>query len=255
MIALRSTVAAPLVRSLAAAVALLAATAAPALAGSGFRLDLEGGPVWQVRNDFAVPGDSGTGLRLGAAPGVASGRLTLVWDFGERWSLRALAAPLATETRFVSEVPVSFAGTEFAAGATLTQRFQFDSYRLTLFRRFETAGAWSLRAGFTAKVRDASIRLSDGHGAATRDDLGLVPLLYGGARWDGGGRLALDLDLDALAAPQGRAVDFSARLELAAGERWRPYLGYRLLEGGADNDEVRTFSTFHFALAGASLRF
>ena len=252
---LRSLALAPRTRSRAAALVLLASAAAPAVAGSDLRLELEGGPVWQVRNDFAVPGDSGTELRLGDAPAATAGRLTLVWDFGERWSLRALAAPLATDTTFVSPDPVSFAGTEFAAGVPITQRFEFDSYRLTLFRRFATAGAWSLRAGFTAKVRDASIRLSDGHSAAARNDLGLVPLLYGGARWEDGGRLALDLELDALAAPQGRAVDFSARLELAAGERWRPYLGYRLLEGGADNDEVRTFSTFHFALAGVSFRF
>jgi hypothetical protein len=251
---LRPAVPAPLVRSLAVAAALLTSTAAPVVAGSGFRLELEGGPVWQVRNDFAVPGDSGTALRLGQAPAAASGRLTLVWDFGRHWSLRALVAPLATETRFVSEVPVSFAGTEFPAGVPLLQRFEFDSYRLTLFRRFETASAWSLRGGFTAKVRDAAIRLSDGSNHAERDDLGLVPLLYGGARWDEGGRVALDLELDALAAPQGRAVDFSARVEFAAGARWRPYLGYRLLEGGADNDEVRTFSTFHFVFAGVSLR-
>lgn len=31
--------------------------------------------------------------------------------------------------------------------------------------------------------------------------------------------------------------------------------GYRILEGGADNDEVYTFSLFHYLVAGAAVRF
>jgi len=31
--------------------------------------------------------------------------------------------------------------------------------------------------------------------------------------------------------------------------------GYRVLEGGADNDEVYTFSLFHYAVAGIEMRF
>jgi hypothetical protein len=32
-------------------------------------------------------------------------------------------------------------------------------------------------------------------------------------------------------------------------------LGYRILEGGADNDEVYTFSLFHYAIASVALEF
>ena len=32
-------------------------------------------------------------------------------------------------------------------------------------------------------------------------------------------------------------------------------LGYRLLEGGADNEEVYTFAFFHYAVAGVRVRF
>jgi hypothetical protein len=31
--------------------------------------------------------------------------------------------------------------------------------------------------------------------------------------------------------------------------------GYRLLEGGADNDEVYTFAFFHYAVAGVRVSF
>ncbi len=39
---------------------VMIATVAPARTDSPFRLELEGGPAWQTRNDFAVPGDVGT---------------------------------------------------------------------------------------------------------------------------------------------------------------------------------------------------
>jgi hypothetical protein len=39
------------------------------------------------------------------------------------------------------------------------------------------------------------------------------------------------------------------------GPSTRLFAGYRVLEGGADNDTVYTFSLFHYAVAGAELRF
>lgn len=235
--------------------ALLAAAATPVAADSPFRLDLEAGPAWQTRNDFAIPGDSGTRLSLADAPVEAAFRATLAWNFGERWSFRALAAPFASETEFVSSTPVDFDGTTFAAGVPLTQRFEFNSYRFTFFRRFTPEGPWSFRAGITAKVREANIEVSGDGRSARRDDLGVVPLLYGGARYDRGGRWAFDAEIDALGAPQGRAIDLSLRAEIRASDRLRPYFGLRWLDGGADNDEVYTFATVQYALAGLSLRF
>jgi len=230
------------------------ASAAPTLADSPWRLDVELGPAWQTRNDFAVPGEGGTRLDLGSTGAVPAARVTLIRDLGERWSFRLLAAPLATETGFVPEREVDFDGMLFPAGLPLTQEFRFDSYRFSFFYRFPSDGPWSFRAGATGKIRSADIRLAGAGRSASRDDLGFVPLLYGGARYDAGGPLAFDAELDAAAASQGRAVDLSLRLELPGTGRLRPYVGYRLLDGGADNEEVRTFATFHYLLAGARLR-
>ena len=47
---------------------------------------------------------------------------------------------------------------------------------------------------------------------------------------------------DALAAPQGRAEDVLAALTYGKSDKFRIKIGYRILEGGADNDEVYTFS-------------
>lgn len=243
-----------LFRSLRFLVALPLVTGA-AHAESSFRLDLEAGVAWQTRNTFAAPGDTGTKVDLDETAEAVASRVTLTWGFSEHWSLRLLAAPLRTETTFVSDAPVEFEGRVFPAGEAIRQRYRFDSYRVSFFRSFRPDGPWAFRIGATAKVRSASVELAAGDGAVTRDDLGVVPLLHAGARFDRGGRLAFDAELDGLAAPQGRAIDLALRLELRATETLRPFVAYRLLDGGADNDEVLTFATFHYALVGLGIRF
>jgi len=234
---------------------VLLLVAGAAHAESRFRLDLEAGAAWQTRNTFAAPGDTGTRVDLDDTAETLASRVTLTWDFGERWSLRLLAAPLATETTFVADAPVEFEGLRFAAGEPIRQRYRFDSYRVSFVRAFEPRGAWRFRLGVTGKVRSASVELDGAEGAASRDDLGFVPLLYAGARYDPGGRFAFDAEVDGLAAPQGRAIDLALRLEWRASEALRPFLAYRLLDGGADNDDVLTFATFHYAVAGLGIRF
>lgn len=226
-----------------------------AIAGDAVRLDLEVGATWQSRNDFAVPGDSGTLVRLPDSGPQASARATLVWDLGERWSLRFLVAPLAVDDTIVPAEPIDFQGQTFPAGEPVDVDFEFNSYRVGALYRWPERGRWSLAAGATLKVRDARIALTGGETAAEKTDLGVVPLAYGSARYRAAERLTLAAELDALAGPQGRAVDLGLRAELALGGGASGFLGYRLVEGGADNDEVYTFAAFHSAVAGVSWRF
>ena len=58
-----------------------------------------------------------------------------------------------------------------------------------------------------------------------------------------------------LAAPQGRAEDVSLKAVVRLTDAVDLDLGYRLLEGGADNDEVYTFAFFHYAVVGLRIRF
>jgi hypothetical protein len=60
---------------------------------------------------------------------------------------------------------------------------------------------------------------------------------------------------DALAAPQGRAEDVLAALEMALGRNASFHVGYRLLEGGADVTEVYTFTLVNYLAIGATVRF
>jgi hypothetical protein len=56
-------------------------------------------------------------------------------------------------------------------------------------------------------------------------------------------------------APQGRAEDVFVGARYRASDGLALSAGYRLIEGGADVDEVYTFAAFHHLALGATWRF
>jgi hypothetical protein len=107
--------------------------------------------------------------------------------------------------------------------------------------------------GFTAKIRDAAIRV-EGDGRTTEEtNVGFVPLVNFRVAWLLSPSFELLLDGDALAAPQGRAEDVQIAAVFRAHDRVRLRTGYRLLEGGADNDKVYNFTLIHYLLGGVTV--
>jgi hypothetical protein len=220
-------------------------------------LAVEGGPAWQTRNDFRIPGDTGTLVKLvdyyqGPVPAF---RATLSWDLGTHQSLRLLAAPLRVETTFTPSEPVIFQELVFPSGKPIDSTYAFNSYRLTWYWRYAPGRKWSFRLGGTLKVRAAEIGLAGTPGRSVKENVGVVPLVYGFARYQASDRVALEAEFDAAAAPQGRAEDVSVKAVLRLSDTVDADIGYRLLEGGADNDKVFTFALFHYAVAGIRIRF
>jgi hypothetical protein len=245
--------------------ALSACLALPAPAGAQatdvptWRLELEAGPVWQTKNDVQIPNDpSGTRFSLvdviGQGPWFA-GRVYLTWNISARHGLRALAAPLnITETAALGE-PVDFAGSSFAADVPTEANYKFNSWRLSYRYRFHEGDRWSWWIGFTAKIRDARIRLVQGGVAAEKTDVGFVPLLHLAGTWRLAGPWSLELDADALAGGPGRAEDVSFKVRYRAADRWSLAAGYRTVEGGADVDEVYSFAWLHYAAGSLAIAF
>lgn len=64
-----------------------------------------------------------------------------------------------------------------------------------------------------------------------------------------------DVRIPPLAASQGRAGDVLIAVVRDVGKATKLFAGYRILEGGADNDEVYTFSLFHYVVLGVETRF
>jgi hypothetical protein len=142
----------------------------------------------------------------------------------------------------------------FAAGEQVRTEYRFNSYRAGAFYGFAPRGKWFFRAGAALKVRDAKISLSSDSGSAEKTNVGVVPLLYAGARFQPSSRVAFDVDADGAAASQGRALDLAARVESTISDALALYGGIRLLEGGTDNDEVYSFGTFAYAAGGVRVR-
>lgn len=223
-----------------------------------FYLELEAGPVWQSMNDVQIPGDSGTEFSFkdltGAGPS-AYGRFTLGWNILERHGLRLVAAPLRVNGSGTFDQPVSFAGKTFAADTATEGNYKFDTYRLTYRYRFLNKAAWRLRAGGTLLLRDAEIELEQNGTKASDSNVGVVPLLSVAADWIFADRWSAMVDFEGLAGGPGRAFDVALKLQYDVTDRWYVAGGYRILEGGADNDTVYNFAWFNFAFLSVGCRF
>ncbi|MCA1759671.1 MAG: hypothetical protein LC658_07860, partial [Bacteroidales bacterium] len=107
----------------------------------------------------------------------------------------------------------------------------------------------------TAKIRDAKIAISSTQLVSEKTNVGFVPIINFRLLWKIDDKFGILLDGDALAAPQGRAEDVLIAAIYKLSDNLKIQAGYRILEGGADNDEVYNFSLFHYASVGLSYTF
>jgi len=240
--------------------ATLLAAVPPAPAQVPWTLDLEAAMVTATSNDVGIPGDTGTRFSLTddlSTDDDVAFRVRLGRRLGERHHLSALYAPLQLSAAGAPGFAIDFNGETFAAGRELDATWTFNSYRLTWRYDLARGERVVFGLGLTAKIRDAYIELSDGQTTTRKDDLGFVPLLHLRLDWRWGDKLGLLLEGDALASPggEGRAEDVLLALTVRPWERGTFRLGYRILEGGADVDEVYNFALLQYAVFGWSQRF
>jgi hypothetical protein len=226
---------------------------------SRFSVELEGGGVWQSKNDVQIPNTlEGTRFSLvdvvGKGPRPA-GRLYLTWNITPRHGLRVLAAPLSIIETGNLPSKIRFEGVEFDPGVPTETTYRFNSWRLTYRYRFYQSIRWGGWIGFTTKIRDAKVQLTQVGASSKKTDVGFVPLLHvRGVYWFSDiWRLALDAD--ALAGGPGRAVDASLKLYADINQRWSIAAGYRTVEGGADVEEAYNFAWLHYGVISVVLRF
>jgi hypothetical protein len=231
---------------------------ASATAGGNWILEAESGAVWFSRNDVRIPGDTGTKFDMldltgkGPDPYV---RLYATYAFNRRHALRLTVAPLEAEGTGALKESTVFENDVFDPGVPTKGTYRFNTYRLTYRWTFYDTDHWRWGVGAAALVRDAEIALEQAGKKQVRDDLGVVPLLhlYGEYIWTD--QLSLILDMEGAASSPGRAVDAALKARWTFDSDWYVSAGYRTLEGGADNDDVYTFSWLHYALAEIGYRF
>ena len=132
--------------------------------------------------------------------------------------------------------------------------YRFNSYRATYRYDIKKTERTRIGIGLTAKIRDAEVTIEGGGQTSTKTNVGFVPLInfrFLQILW---GNISFLLEADALGAPQGRAEDVLAAFQMPISNRIHIRVGYRLLEGGADVDEVYTFTYLHYLTAGMTIR-
>ena len=244
------------IRSICAIFAVLI-LAVPAQAQVKWSIDFETGLAISGYNDVRIPGNTGTLFSLSEELNAETrffGRVRINYHAGEKHILSLLAAPLRINSDGEIDRTVQFAGEEFDAGTPLEARFRFDSYRFTYRYRLYKNDKLTLGLGVTAKIRDAAITVWGGGVTGQKKNVGFVPLINFRADWQVWKRACLRLEGDALAAPQGRAEDVLLAIYINSSEKTHFKVGYRLLEGGADNDEVYTFSWVNYIVIGTVWR-
>lgn len=221
-------------------------------------LDLESGAAYNSYNSFRIPGDTGTKVSLSkefdCSP-VMFSRVRVGYASNPRESWSVLFAPLYFSGDGQADRDIDFNGTTFLAGSNLHAGYRFNSYRITYRKNYSLDGPFTYGYGITLKVRDADISLSDGTQSSKSDNLGVVPLINFRANWQFTPRCGFLLEGDALAAPQGRAEDIMTAFTYRLDEKTTARIGYRMLEGGADNDNVYTFALINYAVLGMEYQF
>jgi hypothetical protein len=215
--------------------------------------DLETGTVGTGYNNIRIPGDQGTLFSFKndlISKTEIFFRIRVNYTIKSRHTLSLLYAPLKTGSKGNVPYDIVFEGVTFPANTDLTGTYKFNSYRLTYRYEIVLKPKFEFGLGFTAKIRDAKISLASAGLESEKANVGFVPIINFRMLWKPDEKFGLLLEGDALAAPQGRAED----VLVAATYRFSDHLGlkagYRILEGGADNDEVYSFALFNYASVG-----
>jgi len=215
--------------------------------------DLETGAVGTGYNNVRIPGDQGTLFSLKddlISKTEAFFRIRVNYKIKTRHTLSLLYAPLETVSDGNLPYDIFFEGVTFPAYADITGTYKFNSYRLTYRYEIVIKPKFEFGLGFTAKIRDAKIALASAGFESEKANVGFVPIINFRMLWKPYEKFGVLLEGDALAAPQGRAEDVLIAATYRVSDRLGLKAGYRILEGGADSDEVYSFALFNYASVG-----
>ncbi len=221
-------------------------------------IDIESGAVFTGYNNVRIPGNAGTLFSLKTdlkAEPNAFIRIRAGYTIKSRQTISLLYAPLMVKSNGSTNKQIDFEGVTFPSNTALNARYTFNSYRITYRYDIVKRSKFEFGLGFTAKIRDAEIALNSQGLAASKKNVGFVPIINFRLNWKVNDKIGVLFEGDALAAPQGRAEDVLLAGTYKFSDQFLLRLGYRILEGGAGNDEVYNFTLFHYASLGVSYTF
>jgi len=221
-----------------------------------FKFDAEFGASFNTRNNVRYPNDENTTANLVDIPDqlgtgqTAFLRLRASYTINDRHTISGLYAPLTFNSSGSFSRPIKFGNSIYTQNEVTDVSYKFNSYRLTYSYQIVDRKKIKFGLGLTGKIRDARIGFNSGMKSDETTDLGFVPLINFRLDLYPTEKLIFTLNGDALVGPQGRAEDIFAGFEYSISDPIAIKLGYRILEGGADVDQVYNFSLIHYASVG-----
>jgi len=233
----------------------------PIILNAQIRISLESGSVTTGYNDVRVPnGDQNAGTLFSFTDDFESDesviffRGELAYTINNKHTLEATAVPLTRNYNINTDREINFAGNSFQ-GEGITGSYQFNTYRFSYRYRLVNRAKFKFDLGASLLVRDARIALTQSGLTSDDTDLGYVPLVSFELDYAPTEKLSILLKGDALVGPVGRAEDvFAGILYDVYKDRLQLKAGYRIIEGGADVDQVYNFALFHFVDVGVVFR-
>ena len=211
-----------------------------------------------IFNKIRIPGDEGTQFNANETLDFR-GRIYVRLRGGVRIKNRhnvfLLYAPLQLNYEGSFNNEINFNGSTFSPDEYSQLLYQFNSYRLTYRYDFFNGPEVRFGAGLSLKIRDAFIQIDQGEVSSRKSNVGFVPLINLYVHWKFSERVGLLLEGDGLASSQGRAFDFQLSVPVYITDKIYTRLGYRMLEGGADNEEVYNFTMVHYLALAAAYNF
>ncbi|MCR9173926.1 MAG: hypothetical protein NXI10_15590 [bacterium] len=220
-------------------------------------IDAESGVAFNTDNEIRFPNSPESQADFVNVPqefGVSQtgfARLRVSYVFKDKHTVSGLYAPLQFFSFGKLSRPVDFGQSTYLPEEITSVNYKFNSYRLTYRYRIIERPKLRFGIGATGKVRDARIAFSAEDKQDETTDLGFVPLINFNLQYFPTDNITLTLNGDALVGTQGRAEDIFAGIDYRFNKvPVRAKLGYRILEGGADIDQVYNFSLIHYAAFG-----
>jgi hypothetical protein len=222
--------------------------------------DIETGLVSSGYNNVRIPNETGTLFSLSEDLDIQSKmffRIRAGVELGKRHVVSLFAAPLTLTAKGQVDQEIFFFEEQFPPQASLDAVYTFNSYRATYRYDIVRSPKWNIGIGFTAKIRDAVIKVESPDKSSEKTNVGFVPLLHFRAEYFITPHIRALLEGDALASPggQGRAEDVFLGLIVNAGKGCDIKAGYRMIEGGADVEEVYNFAWLNLYTIGAVFSF
>jgi hypothetical protein len=221
-------------------------------------IDIETGAVFSGYNDVQIPRSTGTQISLSEELKTDPAqffRLRLSYIINKKHAISALYAPLRLYSSGEVNRPVFFEGVTFPANTLLKSTYMFNSYRITYRYDFVQNNKINFGLGLTAKIRDAAITLESADTVSRKPNVGFVPIINFNFEWLFAERFSFLLNGDALGAPQGRAEDVTAVIQYKSDKDLSLRFGYRILEGGANVEQVNNFTWINYLLIGVTHNF